>query len=327
MTIDHEAESAGDVALVRRAVATVYGIDAIDVHDVVRGVNRTLVLKTSADQNYYLRVYRTYGRSEVEIDAELRLLAGIEQDDTLAVSTAHSTLQGARSFRIALSDGAIRYAALFEAAAGRPLEMTPDDLAAAANALRRLNRQPALVELAPGRHIAELGDAYRTLDRLAEALAFAGSVVAKVRERCGHLAAAGWPPAGIPVGFCHGDFRIANMRIEGRRVTLFDFDDCGCGPQWFDLATIGWWLETEGRDDSASLWRAFVDAYMPALRGSRGFRHAISVLILLNEIRSIGFLLDYCVLEEATWRGMCRRIDDLSYRAVSGQLAIDRSSA
>lgn len=327
MTIDHEAESADDVALVRRAVATVYGIGAIDMHDVVRGVNRTLVLKTSADQTYYLRLYRSYGRSEVEIDSELRLLAGIEQDDTLAVSTAHSTLQGARSFRIALSDGAMRYAALFDAAAGRPLEMTADDFTAAAKALRRLHRQPALVELAPRRHIAELDEAYRTLDRLAEGLAFAGGAVAKVRERCEKLADAGWPPAGVPVGFCHGDYRIANMRIEGRRVTLFDFDDCGCGPQWFDLATIGWWLETEGRDDSASLWRAFVDAYMPALHGSREFRQAISVLILLNEIRSIGFLLDYCVLDEATWRGMCRRVGNLSYRAVSGQLAIDRWSA
>ncbi|WP_316151548.1 phosphotransferase enzyme family protein [Cupriavidus sp. BIC8F] len=327
MTTDHESKSAGDIALVRRAVATVYGIDAIDVHEVVRGVNRTFSLTDSADRTYYLRLYRTHGRDEVEIDAELHLLARIERDDLLEVSSAHSTLRGGRRFRLALSDGAIRHAALFDAAVGRPLEMTCDDFAAAANALKRLHAQPALGELAPSRHIAELGEAYRTLNRLAEAFAFAGSAAATVRDRCKHLAAAGWPPAGMPIGFCHGDFRVANMRIEGRRVTLFDFDDCGCGPQWFDLATIGWWLETEGRDDSASLWRAFVNAYMPALYGSPGFFHAISVLILLNEIRSIGFLLDYCVLDEPTWREMCRRLDDLSYRAVSGQLAIDRWSA
>ncbi|MEM5432510.1 phosphotransferase enzyme family protein [Cupriavidus oxalaticus] len=327
MTTDHDTKSAGDVALVWRAVATVYGIEAIDVHEVVRGVNRTFSLTDSADRTYYLRLYRTHGRVEVEIDAELCLLARIERDDLLEVSSAHSTLRGGRRFRLALSDGAIRHAALFDAAVGRPLEMTCDDLAAAANALKRLHAQSALGELAPSRHIAELGEAYRTLNRLAESFAFAGSAAATVRDRCKHLAAAGWPPTGMPIGFCHGDFRIANMRIEGRRVTLFDFDDCGCGPQWFDLATIGWWLETEGRDDSASLWRAFVNAYMPALYGSPGFRHSIPVLVLLNEIRSIGFLLDYCLLEETTWREMCKRVDDLSYRAVSGQLAIDRWSA
>lgn len=322
MTSNSEAAFKDDAKLVQQAVLAVYGMDVLDVREVVRGVNRTFSICEPDARTYFLRLYRTHGRSEDEIDAELRLLERVEQDEVLAVSPARPTREGARSCRIALSDGVIRRAALFDAAAGRPLEMTPDDVCGAANALKRLHGQQRLSELAPRRQVADLGDAYRALSRLADQFSFAGPVVAATRERCKYLAAAGWPAAGMPVGFCHGDFRIANMRIDGCRITLFDFDDCGRGPQWFDLATVGWWLEIEGKSEAASLWRAFVNAYMPTLLASPSFRHAIPLLILLNEINSIRFLLDYCALTDDLWREVCRRLDDLSFRAVSGQLAI-----
>lgn len=324
MKSDSEAASSNDVALVREAIVTAYGMEVSDVREVVRGVNRTFSLKESGDRTYYLRLYRTDGRGKDEIDAELRLLERIEQDEVLAVSVARPTLEGARSFRVALSDGAMRRAALFDGAAGRPLGMTGGDLGVAAQALKRLHGQPPLKECAPRRQIADLREADRTLTRLAERFTFAGRAVAAARECCERLVAAGWPPAEMPVGFCHGDYRVANMRLDGPRITLFDFDDCGCGSQWFDLATIGWWLEIGGRCDAAFLWRAFVSAYMPALHVSPAFRHAISLLILLNEINSIRFLLDYCALDDDLWRDVCKRLDDMSYRAVSGQLAINR---
>ncbi|WP_208647680.1 phosphotransferase [Cupriavidus lacunae] len=162
---------------------------------------------------------------------ELRLLEEVEQDDVLAVAVARPTLEHTRSFRIALSDGVVRRAALFDAASGRPLEMTREDVVQAGQALKRLHDQPALRDLAPRRQVADLAETYRTLDRLAQAFTFAGQAVAATRERCQQLVAAGWPSVEMPVGFCHGDFRMANMRIDGRQITLFDFDDCGSEPQ------------------------------------------------------------------------------------------------
>lgn len=95
----------------------------------------------------------------------------------LAVSVAHPTLEGARSFRVALSDGAMRHAALFYGADGRSLEMTRDDLGVAAQALKRLHDQPSLKDYAPRRQIADIREAGRTLNRLAEKFTFAGSAV------------------------------------------------------------------------------------------------------------------------------------------------------
>lgn len=319
----HEPGSHEDRLLVQQAIATVYGIGVKDVREAVRGVNRTFLVRDPADRLRFLRLYRTHGRREEEIEAELRLLAGIAPDDRLAASTAYPTLSGERSFRVALSDGVTRRAALFSAATGRPMEMTRHDLALAGNALRRLHGQAALEALCPRKHLAPIGEALCTLDRLFDEFAFSRHAAVATAKRFGKLMAAGWPPAYMPIGFCHGDFRLANMRNDGGRITLFDFDDCGCGPQWFDLATIGWWLETEGGADARFLWQAFVDAYMPALNHSPGFRHAIPLLVLLNEIRSIRFLLDYCVLSDEIWRDMCRRLDDLSLRAASARLAID----
>jgi len=321
MTPDSKVTSSDDLALVQRAVEAAYGIHVIDVHEVVRGVNRTFSLSESSDRTYYLRLYRVHGRSDDEIDAELRLLEQIEPDEVLAVSLAQPTLDGSRSFRVALSDGVIRRAALFSEAAGRPLRMTKDDLKVAAQALRRLHDQPSLKDHAPRRQIADIREVDRTLRSLTENFPYAGGTAAGVRERCERLVA-GCSLAQMPFGFCHGDYRVANMRIDGCRITLFDFDDCGSGPQWFDLATVGWWLETGGGNEAASLWRAFVNAYLPTLLGSLNFRHAIPPLILLNEINSIRFLLDYCALTDDLWRDVCRRLGDLSFRAVSGQFAI-----
>ncbi|MFS8977246.1 phosphotransferase [Cupriavidus necator] len=327
MPSDSEAPSSNDITLVRRAVLAAYGIDVNDVREVIRGVNRTFSISASGDRTYYLRLYRTHGRADDEIDAELSLLERVEQDEVLAVSIAHPTLDGTRSFRVALSDGVMRRAALFDGALGRPLRMTEDDLAVAAQALRRLHDQPSLKDCAPRRQIADIGEANRTLTRLAERFTYAGRGVAAARECCERLVAVGCSLSPMPFGFCHGDYRVENMRIAGSRITLFAFDDCGCGPQWFDLATMGWWLETDARYDAASLWRAFVRAYLPELHCCPDFHLAISLLILVNEIKSIRFLLDYCALDDDLWRDVCMRLDDLSLRAVSGQLAISRGSA
>lgn len=316
-----------DLTLVRQTVAAAYGLAVVKVQEVVHGVNRTFRLTDRVRSSYYLRLYRVHGRSEDDVEGELRLLSQVEQDEVLAVSLPLPTLQGTRSFRVALTDGLARRAALFAEATGRRMELTRNDLSAAGKALRRLHAQPQLKELSPDRQIADFDEAFRTLERLRDDVPSAYSFAAAVRGRCEQLMSKKWKAADIPIGFCHGDFRLANMRLDGSRVTLFDFDDCGCGPQWFDLATIGWWLEIDTRNEAAaSLWHAFIKAYMPELHASMSFRGAIPLLILLNEINAIRFLIQYCVLAEDVWLDVCRRLDDLSSRAVSDKLAIYRQS-
>lgn len=43
-------------------------------------------------------------------------------------------------------------------------------------------------------------------------------------------------PEALSWQVVHGDFNIANLRIDGDAVRVFDFDDCGLGPVEFDVA-------------------------------------------------------------------------------------------
>jgi Ser/Thr protein kinase RdoA (MazF antagonist) len=61
------------------------------------------------------------------------------------------------------------------------------------------------------------------------------------------------PGAGaLPVGLCHGDLQLENVRFDGDRPTLFDLEACGVGPCADDLAS--YWRQRIGlAPDGAAL--------------------------------------------------------------------------
>lgn len=52
-----------------------------------------------------------------------------------------------------------------------------------------------------------------------------------------------------------------NMRVQDERVTFFDFDDCGRGPQWLDVAAMVLWPELSADGHVGALWKAFLTGY------------------------------------------------------------------
>ncbi|MBN3787992.1 phosphotransferase [Burkholderia sp. Ac-20353] len=121
-----------------------------------------------------------------------------------------------------------------------------------------------------------------------------------------------------PVGFCHGDVRPANIRIDGERVTFFDFDDSGSGPQWLDVAAMALWLEVINYDDAGALWRAFLDGY--GLAESESVRLFVRWLVAKHQLRLIRFLFDYCELDAPLWDLVLDQAQAIVSNAARGKL-------
>jgi Ser/Thr protein kinase RdoA (MazF antagonist) len=60
-------------------------------------------------------------------------------------------------------------------------------------------------------------------------------------------------------GLVHADLRLANLLVDGERITVIDFEDCGFSWYLYDLACA--LTFNEGRPDVRDLIAVWVDAY------------------------------------------------------------------
>jgi Ser/Thr protein kinase RdoA (MazF antagonist) len=291
------------------------------VEQVVNGVNRTFLCQSSG-ADFYLRLYRMVGRTVPDIGAELAVLANLKKTDSLGVCRAIKKADGESIFSLRLTDNIPRNSVLFEGASGRKLNDISEDFTVAGSALRDLHAQSQVLGLAPERRMFDESAAVRTLEAFAARSSDAADAAARSLECIKELLPATRHALEGTHGFCHGDFRPANMRIDGARALLFDFDDCGSGSQWFDLATFGWWLEIGDYADRGNLWSAFVEGYSPSLHRSEEFLMTISILLIFNQVRAIQFLMEYCTLEEKSWAHLTTQLKDLTERVRSNRLKI-----
>lgn len=316
-----------DIELVHRFVASEYDIDVDYVDEVVHGVNWTFRIVATTGAHYFLRLYRERDRTSAEIMAEIEVLNSIQTSETLKISRPISNRRLQYLREIKTADGTRRCAVLFEEAQGRVPTPTHDDMRAAGRALAELHRQSSLAQLAPSRTIADVGWVRRALDEVSSHSAAASNVVSRLVEVFPTL-------LSVPVkaydywGFCHGDFRLDNLRLHDRSITVFDFDDCGTGPQLFDLATIAWWLELGPEPAPGPLWSDLLDAYCNVFPDRCIENHEIARLVICNELRSLQFLVRYCRMPDELWGEQFDRLDHLSMRASDRRLRIhvvDRS--
>ncbi|MEP9374692.1 phosphotransferase [Mesorhizobium sp. KR1-2] len=268
---------------VRAALQADYCLAGEGAHGVVQGVNRTLAVGPEQGPVAYGRLYRPAGRSDADIEAELAVLDTVVASSWLDVALAMANRQQRFLTWLQLANAEARPMAVFRVATGEPVWERAEDLRAAGAALAELHGQSRLASLAPCRELATGAEVDRTIaqvgdrwkggrDRLAAA-------IADLRKQEADRATG-------PVGFCHGDFRLANLHRTGDRIVMFDFDDCGQGPQWLDLATIGWWLELAAGDEAAGLWRAFLAGYGQA-EDTAELREALRWLVAVQHLRSL----------------------------------------
>lgn len=311
-----------DEKIVHRFVADAFRLDVTHVHEVVHGVNRTFRVTAGLDAQFFLRLYRENGRSTADIMAELDTLHAVRANGELDVSRPRCSRQGQYLLEISTTNGTRRKAVLFDRAKGREIAPTPEDMRKAGHALAELHQQRWLVDSAPSRVLASIDWIRHALSAISLHSTMSARLVGGIAQRCERIYDECTDQLARHWGFCHGDFRLANMRIQDRCITLFDFDDCGTGPQSFDLATLAWWLELGQAPDPAPLWSSFAEAYLDALPDRRLSQSTLAWLILCNEIRALQFLLSYCRLSHDLWAELFDRADQLSARALRRELRI-----
>ena len=80
----------------------------------------------------------------------------------------------------------------------------------------------------------------------------------------------------------HADLRLANLLVEGDRVTVIDFDDCGFSWYLYDLACA--LTFNEGRADVDDLIAAWVRGYRDVEPLTREDEEEISTFLMLRRL-------------------------------------------
>jgi Ser/Thr protein kinase RdoA (MazF antagonist) len=83
-------------------------------------------------------------------------------------------------------------------------------------------------------------------------------------------------------GLVHADLRLANVLVDGDKVTILDFDDCGDSWYLYDLAAT--LTFNEGRPDVDELIAAWVDAYRTVEPLSREDEAEIKTFLMLRRL-------------------------------------------
>lgn len=99
----------------------------------------------------------------------------------------------------------------------------------------------------------------RSVDLVASQLPHRADLVGHLRSLAVRIRAQ--VPPGLSVGLCHGDCHGWNATIEQGGAILFDFDECGIGPQAYDIATFLWGCTQVSPALRLPRWPRFVDGY------------------------------------------------------------------
>jgi Ser/Thr protein kinase RdoA (MazF antagonist) len=109
---------------------------------------------------------------------------------------------------------------------------------------------------------------------------------AELARLAAEMIAIAWPNGtSLPLGLCHGDVQLENVRFDGARPTLFDLEACGIGPRAYDLACF--WRKHIGlapADPPHEAWDALLRGYEQVRALTPSERRAIPALAALRAI-------------------------------------------
>ena len=220
-----------------------------------------------------LRVHRRGYHRHHEIESELAWLDALRRDADIAVPTVLPTRDGRRVVTVD-HDGTQRFVVHFEMVAG----VEPDEKTLTVADFHTL-----------GRITAELHDHSREWQRPRGFGRFAwdwehslgdrprwgrwqdavgvGPAEAEVLSRASELLRrrlADYGTGPDVYGLVHADLRLANLLVDGERITVIDFDDCGFGWYFYDFGTAVSFFED---DPAVPDWQ---DAWAAGYRTRRG---------------------------------------------------------
>jgi len=211
-------------------------LSGADIRLINHSENQTFQIDTPAQGSYTLRVHRVGYQSPASIDSELAWLMALRRDTALAIPQPVPGTDGQLLQTFATTQGE-RLAVLFRHIPGR--EPTPDSnldglfvtlggyAATMHNHVRRWQR--------PAGFQRQVWQAQTILDadgawgdwRIAPGVNHANRPVLDQLEAVLWQRLADYGTDPDRYGLIHADMRLGNLLVDGSKVSLIDFDDCG----------------------------------------------------------------------------------------------------
>ena len=253
-----------------------------------RGLNDTYRVSVQ-DRQFALRLYRSRWRTREAVMGELAALLHIGGKG-LPIATPIARSDGELMTEVPAPEGP-RWAALFNWVKGTEptyrdetharlygtlaaqLHRATDDLPSSAT------RSPLDLNYLLERPLESLRPALKSRPALAARF---DAVVDRVRTRVESA-----KERLLDWGFCHGDLHCGNARIDGQRLSLYDFDCCGPGWRLYDLATYRWAARL--RQFEGGAWKPFKEAYLEVRPAAADTLELAPLFVILRHIWLQGY--------------------------------------
>lgn len=228
-----------------RAVAGLYGIEPEQVEPLGAWHNR--VFRARVESPFILRLTDALRRTDSEIRAEVEFLrylaaagaavaAPLPAQDGLFL---HSLREGETVWRVCA----------FEQALGYPWQERADDITVAAEIGQAIGRVHRLSQPYSATHATTPRRQWHQNSHLQVAKSLFQRHDARLLpwyeqwERAMHRL----PRDNGSFGLVHGDYLFSNFQVDGRRITIYDFDDCEWNWFVYDLAVNLYYYLLAGR--------------------------------------------------------------------------------
>jgi Ser/Thr protein kinase RdoA (MazF antagonist) len=283
-----------------RAALEPYGLDPGSSVELINvSENWTYRIDAPAGERYALRVHRPGYHTADEIESELRWIDALREDG--AVETAHAVAgaSGARVCQVTTPSLGERNVVLFEWLTGEMPDPDGHDLmpgfrtlgavSARMHAHARAWALPGAFRRFSWDYETTLGAAGhwgRWQDGLgmdAEARDVLGRLDRVLRRRLQRFGT-----GGERFGLVHADIRLANLLVDGDRVRVIDFDDCGFSWFMYDFATTVSFIEDHPQ--VPELKQAWVEGYRSVAPLSAEDEAELDTFVMLRRLLLVAWI-------------------------------------
>lgn len=289
-------------ALDRLAAAALapYGLDPASIVRLINvSENWTYRVDEPGGRAFALRVHRPGYHSAAEIGSELDWIDALREQGVVETARAVADTGGGRVCQVATPGLGARNVVLFEWLDGdtpdpegadlRPGFRTLGAVSARMHAHSRGWRRPPGFSRFSWNYETTLGAAGhwgRWQDGLGmggEERATLDRLDATLRRRLGHYGAA---PQRF--GLVHADIRLANLLVDGDRVQVIDFDDCGHSWFMYDFATTVSFIEDH--PDVPALKDAWVEGYRSVAPLAAADEAELDTFVMLRRLLLVAWI-------------------------------------